>query len=55
MLRVSIAVVRTAFEKSFLRQFGVPGQKIGNLRDATTNPDMRSWLSLPATIQAARL
>ncbi len=54
-LRVGVAVARSAVEKSFLSRFGKLGQAIAKMRDAMTTPDMRAWMSLPATIQAARL
>ncbi len=54
-LRVGVALARSAVEKTFFSQLGQLGQKLGDMRDAMTTPDMRAWMSLPATIQAARL
>ena len=54
-LRVGVALARSAVEKTLLSQFGQLGQIIGRMRDATSTPDMRAWMSLPARIQVARL
>ena len=54
-LRVGIALARSAVEKTLFSRFGQLGQIIGRMRDATSTPDMRAWMSLPATIQVARL
>lgn len=53
-LRVSLAVVRTVFEKHLFQQLGGLGDLLGRARDAMTTPDMRSWLSLPARIHVGR-
>jgi uncharacterized protein len=57
VLRVGVTVVRSGLEKQALQriQFAGIGQLLSELRDATTSPDMRSWQTLPANLQAARL
>ena len=54
-LRVGLAVARSAGEKWLFSKLGPLGQVLGNWRDATSTPDMRAWMSLPARIQVARL
>ena len=54
-LRVVLAAIRTFLEKQLLHQAGKIGKTVSAFRDEMTAPDMRSWMSLPATIQAARL
>ena len=52
--RVMLAVVRSYFEKQALKNTGDAGAIIGAVRDGMATPDMRSWMDLPATMQAAR-
>jgi hypothetical protein len=54
-LRVILALIRSVVEKKLLYQAGAVGRIISRLRDEMAAPDTRSWMSLPATIQAARL
>jgi uncharacterized protein len=57
VVRVGVTVIRSGLEKRALQriQFAGIGKMLGDMRDATTNPDMRSWQTLPASLQAARL
>lgn len=54
-LRMSIAIARAVGVNQAASNMGI----FGNLLSSTVNdmaaPDMRSWMSLPATLQAARL
>ena len=54
-LRVMLAVASTVVTKGLLNNLGIVGRVIGQKRDEMAAPDMRSWESLPRTIQAARL
>ena len=54
-LRVALAFTSTAVEKTFLSQLGSIGTWIGEYHDQYKSPDTRSWMTLPATIQAARI
>ena len=42
-------------EKSIFKSMGKFGQIMSRVRDATTNPDMRAWMSLPAEVNVGRL
>ena len=53
-LRVLLATGRAYFAKKGLSQAGSIGQVAGDVLVAAATPDMRSWMSLPATIQSAR-
>ena len=54
-LRVFLSVVRILLEKKLLHKAGVLGSVISGLHDQMSAPDTRSWMSLPASIKAARL
>jgi len=54
-LRVGLAIARSAGVNQATSQLGVFGALLGNAVNDMAAPDMRSWMSLPATIQAARL
>jgi len=54
-LRVTLAVASSVVTKGLLSNLGVIGSAISQKRDEMAAPDMRSWLSLPKNIQAARL
>ncbi len=54
-LRVMLAVASSVVTKGLLNNLGVVGQALSKKRDEMAAPDMRSWQSLPRTIQAARL
>jgi len=54
-LRVMLSVGSSYVIKKSLNEFGLFGSFISKFRDAMSAPDTRSWMSLPATIQAARL
>ncbi len=54
-LRVMLAVISSVATKGLLNNLGVFGQVISQVRDEMAAPDMRSWMSLPKTIQATRL
>lgn len=55
-LLVTATVLRTIVEKEALKQvpFGL-GQVVGSIRDEMGNPDMRSWMTLPSSLQAVRM
>ena len=55
-LLVTATVIRSIFEKEALKQvpFGLGGL-IGAVRDEMGNPDMRSWMTLPSSLQAVRM
>lgn len=54
-LRMTLAITRAVGVNQASKKLGI----FGNLLSTTVNdmaaPDMRSWMSLPATLQAARL
>ena len=54
-LLVTATVIRSIFEKEALEQMGGLGTFIGGVRDEMGNPDMRSWMTLPSTLQAVRM
>jgi len=54
-LRVFLSVGRSILEKGLLHKTGVFGSVISSLHDQVSAPDTRSWMSLPASIKAARL
>ncbi|MCP4288352.1 MAG: SH3 domain-containing protein [Gammaproteobacteria bacterium] len=54
-LRVTLAVASSVVTKGVLSNLGFVGQAISEQKDQMAAPDMRSWMSLPSTIQAARL
>lgn len=54
-LRVALAFSSTAVEKGFLSQLGPLGNMLGDFHDNFKEPDTRSWMTLPASIQAARI
>ncbi|RMF95274.1 MAG: hypothetical protein D6734_05895 [Candidatus Schekmanbacteria bacterium] len=53
-LSIFATIVRTYFEGSILDKFGQIGSTIKKKRNEMSTPDMRSWMSLPASIYAAR-
>jgi uncharacterized protein len=54
-LRVSLAFTSTAVEKGLLSRIGKLGRWLGDQHDKYRVPDTRSWMTLPETIQAARV
>lgn len=54
-LRVGLAVAGSITTRSVTSGLGFLGKIIGEKREEMASPDMRSWMSLPATISAARL
>lgn len=54
-LRVGIAIARSVGINDATSRLGVFGAVLGGAVNEMAAPDMRSWMSLPATIQAARL
>lgn len=54
-LKVVLATISGQVMKGFLNKLGVIGNAISNVREEMAAPDMRSWMSLPSIIQAARL
>lgn len=57
VLRVGVTVIRSGIEKRALERlrFAGIGAMLSDMRDATTNPDMRSWQTLPGSLHAVRL
>jgi hypothetical protein len=55
MLRMTVVAVRTVFEKSILLCASTLGHVADTAHDEMSVCDTRSWMSLPATIQAARI
>lgn len=55
MLRVMLAAGSSYVIKKALDELGLIGRLFSFGRDKMSSPDTRSWMSLPATIQAARL
>ncbi|MCK5666771.1 MAG: hypothetical protein KAI17_24945, partial [Thiotrichaceae bacterium] len=53
-LRMSIATARAMGVNQVARNIGIFGGLFSSVNDMAA-PDMRSWMSLPATLQAARL
>jgi hypothetical protein len=53
--RVGLAIARSVGVNELTNQFGSFGSLIGGAVNGMTAPDMRSWMSLPATLQAARI
>jgi len=54
-LKVALAVASSVVIQGVAENLGPIGQALAGLREKNAAPDMRSWMSLPATIQAARL
>ncbi len=55
MLRVALSIARSGGINQLASQGGVAGTFLGMAADSMAAPDMRSWMSLPSSIQAARL
>lgn len=55
MLRVALAIARSGGINQLASHGGIAGTFISMAADSMAAPDMRSWMSLPASIQAARL
>jgi uncharacterized protein len=53
-LRLMLAIMRQSMEQAMLKDTGEIGKWISKKRDDMTTPDTRSWMGLPATMQAAR-
>ncbi len=54
-LQMTMDVARSVFESKKLSEIGVLGTFIKNVREKTSNPDMRAWMSMPKKLMAARL
>ena len=54
-LKVTAVAARTIFEKALLHNIGAVGHLIGTFRDEMSECDTRTWMSLPAKIQAGRV
>jgi len=54
-LRVGLAIARSVGVNDATSRLGVFGAILGNTVNQMAAPDMRSWMSLPASIQATRL
>ncbi len=54
-LRVTLAIARAIGVNQATKQLGLFGSLIGSAVNSMSAPDMRSWMSLPATLQAARI
>ena len=54
-LKMILATVRATGVTAVTSQFGSLGNKVGSAVNDTAAPDMRSWMSLPAKLQAARI
>jgi len=54
-LRVGLAIARSVGVNDATSRLGVFGAILGNAVNEMAAPDMRSWMSLPASIQAARI
>ena len=54
-LRMTASIIRSVFESKLFEQAGALGKLGKQARDNSTNPDMRSWMSMPKQILAARL
>ncbi len=54
-LRMTLSIVRSFFEGQLFQQIGILGNIAKSIRNDTTAPDMRSWMSMPKQILAARL
>jgi len=54
-LRVGLSIARSVGVNHATKQFGFMGALMGSAINSLGAPDMRSWMSLPATLQAARI
>ena len=54
-MRMTLSIVRSVFEGKMFENLGFLGKIGKKMRDDSTNPDMRSWMSMPKQILAARL
>lgn len=54
-LKIFMAVVSSVVVRGALQSAGWLGEMVADARDQNAAPDTRSWMSLPATMQAARL
>lgn len=54
-LRLTVSIIRSVFEGQLFKQMGAIGGLLKKVRDDSTDPDTRSWMSLPKKILAARL
>jgi uncharacterized protein len=54
-LRVGLAIARSVGVNEVTSQLGIFGSLIGGAVNGMAAPDMRSWMSLPANLQAARI
>jgi len=52
--KLFMAIMRSSVEQGVSDGLGDFGKTFSAVRDQMTTPDMRSWMSLPATMQAAR-
>jgi hypothetical protein len=54
-VRFILGLYPRLFERSIWSGLGELGEKIASYRDASINPDMRSWSTLPSNVSALRL
>jgi uncharacterized protein len=54
-LRVGLAITRSVGVNQATSRMGIFGAMLGGAVNSMAAPDMRSWMSLPATLQAARI
>ncbi|MFK5984951.1 MAG: SH3 domain-containing protein [Pseudomonadota bacterium] len=54
-LRVALSIARSIGVNEATKRLGLFGALIGSAVNSLAAPDMRSWMSLPATLQAARI
>jgi len=54
-LRVALAIARSVGVNEATSRMGIFGSILGGAVNSMAAPDMRSWMSLPATLQASRI
>jgi len=54
-LRVALAITRSVGVNEATSRMGIFGSILGGAVNSMAAPDMRSWMSLPATLQASRI
>jgi uncharacterized protein len=54
-LRVGLAIARSVGVNEATSQLGIFGALVGGAVNGMAAPDMRSWMSLPSSLQAARI
>ncbi len=54
-IRAALSIARAVGVNEATKRLGLFGSLIGSAVNSMAAPDMRSWMSLPATLQAARI